>query len=423
MTQPCDLEIHAIAELIHSGDLLPSQLLESCLDRIDAREPAVGAWEVLDVEGARVQAKGLDDRPPAGPLHGVPVGVKDIIDVAGLPTRCGSPVRGGAPAVQDAWIVRRLREAGAVIVGKTVTTEFAYFTPGKTRNPHDVERTPGGSSSGSAAAVADRMVPLALGTQTAASTTRPAAYCGVAGLVLPPGHLDDSGITGLSPTLDSMGFLTRSVPDLQLVAAGLLGMDCAPGLDHAPALRICAAEQFGEVEPAMREGLASSVAALHNSGAVVDRLAPEAAPGSLVQAHLDIMAVEAAQSLAAETGQVSPSLQALLDQGRATSEAAYRRAIDHARRQRDAVTEQLRGFDAILAPAAPGPAPVGMPTGSPVFSRPWQVMGLTSVAVPGLRDTDGMPLGLQVIGRPDDVPRLLAVAEWIERVLARAVTG
>ncbi|OLP04407.1 hypothetical protein BVU76_00210 [Mycolicibacterium porcinum] len=404
------------------GELTPSELLQSCLDRIDIREPEVGAWEVLDIEDARLQAKALDDRAPVGPLHGVPVGVKDIIDVAGLPTRCGSPVRGATPATTDAWIVRRLREAGAVILGKTVTTEFAYFTPGKTRNPHDVERTPGGSSSGSAAAVADRMVPLALGTQTAASTTRPAAYCGVAGLVMAPGRLDDAGITGLSPTLDSIGFLGRSIGDLQLAVKAVSGLGRAAIAGRTPALRVCSAEQFGDIEPAMREAMASSVAALHDRGARVERLGSDTVPASLVQAHLDIMAVEATRSLTAESGHVSAELQALLDQGLATPAQDYRQAIEHARRQRDTVIGQLQGFDAILAPAALGPAPRGMATGSPVLSRPWQVMGLSSVVIPGLRDADGMPLGLQLIGRPDDVAVLLAAAEWVEQALTRTFT-
>lgn len=418
MTPASELSISAIAEQIRAGTLTPSQLLQSCLDRIDVREPAVRAWEILDIENARIQAKALDDLPPLGPLHGVPVGVKDIIDVTGLPTRCGSPVRTGAPAVRDAWIVSRLREAGAVILGKTVTTEFAYFTPGKTRNPHDIERTPGGSSSGSAAAVADRMVPLALGTQTAASTTRPAAYCGVAGLVLAPGCVDDSGVNGLSPTLDSIGFLSRSVDDLEVVATTLLGLDRPARLDRVPALLVCGAEQFGELEPSMYAALANSIAALQHHGARIGRLDAGAAPGTLVQAHITIMAVEAANALTAENGLVSPSLQALIDEGLTTSESEYRRAIEHARVQRDSVIDQMRGFDAILAPAAPGPAPVGLPTGSPVFSRPWQVMGFSSVTIPGPRDADGMPLGLQLIGPTGDVPNLLAAAGWVENALA-----
>ncbi|MCW1822295.1 MULTISPECIES: amidase [Mycolicibacterium] len=418
MTQTCELSISAIAQLIRTGQATPSQVLQSCLDRIDSREPVVQAWEVLDIENARMQARALDDQPPRSPLHGVPVGVKDIIDVAGLPTRCGSPLRSDAAALQDAWIVSRLREAGAIILGKTVTTEFAYFTPGKTRNPHDVERTPGGSSSGSAAAVADRMVPFALGTQTAASTTRPAAYCGVAGLVLPPGSIDDRGVNGLSPTLDSMGFLARTVDDLALVANTLLRLRRPAHLDRAPALLVCGAEQFGELEASMHAALADSIAVLQRSGARIGRLDADVAPGSLAQAHMAIMAAEAAHSLAAESGRVSPALQALLDQGRATSERDYHRAIGHRLRHRNEVVNQMRGFDAILAPAAPGPAPLGMPTGSPAFSRPWQVMGFSSVTVPGPRDTNGMPLGLQLIGPHNDVPSLLASADWVQKALA-----
>lgn len=422
MTEPCELGIRALAKRIHVGDLTPSELLESCLGRIDQRDPLVQAWEVLDVDGSRAQAKELDGRAPRGPLHGLPVGVKDIIDVAGLPTRCGSPLRANTPARADAEIVHRLREAGAVILGKTVTTEFAYFTPGKTRNPHDVRRTPGGSSSGSAAAVADFMVPFALGTQTAASTTRPAAYCGVAGLVMPPRQVDDRGITGLSPTLDSLGFIGRSVDDLQLIAAALLGLSSRPDSDDTPSLLVCSAEQFGALESGMLDALDDSSQLLRRRGARTAPLSAEAVPASLIDSHRTIMAVEAARSLAAEAhgSGLSQSLQSLLDQGLCTSEGDYHAAREHVRRTRQAVLGHLGGYDAILAPAAAGIAPEGAATGSPAFSRPWQAMGLPSVTIPGRRDRDGMPLGLQVIGSAEDVPNLLAVAKWVEDSLVGA---
>jgi Asp-tRNA(Asn)/Glu-tRNA(Gln) amidotransferase A subunit family amidase len=425
MNEPFKLGIRAAAGQIGNGDLRPSDLLESCLERIHAREPFVRAWEVLDVEGARIQAKDRDNRSPVSPLHGLPVGIKDIIDVAGLPTRCGSALRDGRPAARDARITSRLRAAGAVILGKTVTTEFAYFTPGKTRNPHDAARTPGGSSSGSAAAVADHMVPIGLGTQTAASTIRPAAYCGVAGLVTSPGQFHDPGTTGLSPTLDSLGLLTRSVDDLTLVAAELLDIVPLQDLTRAPALAVCHGDDFGDLTDPMRAAIENAVRVLRKGGASTEKLRLPHSLAALLESHRTVMAVEASRSLAAEarTGRLSESLQSLLDRGQATSAPDYRRAVEHARQQRAALLAHLSGYDAILTPAAAGAAPVGTATGSPDFSRPWQAMGMPSVTVAGVHDQDGMPLGIQLIGRPSDVPHLLAVARWVENHLGHVVVS
>jgi len=414
MTEPHALPLNAVADRIAAGELAPSELLDSCLHRIAEREPVVQAWETLDAENACATARSRDTEPPVGPLHGVPVGVKDIIDVAGLPTRCGSVLRGHAPAGADARIVQRLRAAGAVVLGKTVTTELAYFTPGKTRNPHDPGRTPGGSSSGSAAAVADRMVPLAIGSQTAASTSRPAAYCGTAALVTTPGRWHDPGITGLSPTLDSLGLFTRSTDELALAAAALL--DLQPPQPGVPALRWCDGAQFGDLESAMGDAVTAAVETLRRAGARVDELPLPDRARRLGALHRTVMAVEAARSLAAEaaTGRLSATLQALLDEGATTPEAAYRAALEEAAAQRETMLALLDGYQAVLAPAATGVAPQGAATGSPDMSRPWQVLGLPSVTVPGLRDAAGLPLGVQLVGRPGAEAQLLAVARWVE---------
>lgn len=417
MSDPSELGLSEAAGRIARGELTATALLESCLERVRVREDTVGAWELIDEAGARAQAAALDEHRPSGRLHGIPVAVKDIIDVAGLPTRCGSALRGATPAKEDAWIVRRLREAGAVVLGKSVTTEFAYFTPGRTRNPHDPSRTPGGSSSGSAAAVADHMVPLGLASQTAASTTRPAAYCGIGGLVTTPGRFNTAGLTGLSPSLDSLGLLTRDVEDLALAAEALLGVPTEPELTTPPALRVCSGEAFSAVSRPMQDALRRTADACAQAGARWAALETTGGLTSLPDLHVTVMAYEAARSLAdeADTGQLSEALQGLLNHGRATPLASYKGALEGAARQSVALLEALDGFDAVLTVAAPGIAPAGMPTGDPAFSRPWQVLGCPSVAIPGNVDAEGLPLGVQVVGRPGDEGHLIAVARWVAR--------
>lgn len=419
MEQAWELSVRDAVSRIAAGELTATALLESCLERIREREEAVGAWELIDEEGARARAAALDTSSSHGPLHGIPVAVKDIIDVAGLPTRCGSSLRGQQPASADAWVVQRLREAGAVPLGKSVTTEFAYFTPGKTRNPVDLARTPGGSSSGSAAAVADHMVPLGLASQTAGSTTRPAAYCGIAGLVATPGRFDTSGVAGLSHTLDSLGLLTRDVEDLGLVAEALLGIRRQPGPDAPPSLLVCHGDDFGDISQPMRDALGRSRDACARAGARVHALPSTAGLRRLPEAQSIVMAYEAARSLAgeAQTGALSKPLRQLLDEGAKIPRETCVHVLDDVRRTRSAVLNALDGYHAVLTVAAPGVAPEGMPTGDPLFSRPWQVLGLPSVTIPGHTDPQGLPLGIQVVGRPDCEGGLIAVARWVERLL------
>ncbi|MFD3589825.1 amidase [Streptomyces sp. NPDC058683] len=387
--------------------------VEDALRRLERTEPDIRAWVRVDAEGARAAA----ERAPDGPLRGLPFGVKDIIDVAGLPTECGSSLRRGRIAEHDAWLVDRLRKAGAVPLGKTVTTEFAYFQPGPTRNPHDVAHTPGGSSSGSAAAVAAGVVPLALGSQTAGSLTRPASFCGVAGYVAPVGAWPTTGITGLSPTLDAPGLLTEHVDDLAAAVEAVDGTRCE-GPDTAVRVLVWPGTELADVHPAMLDALQGTVRGLAAAGAATDELAGRVRTPELAETHATVMAYEAARSLAAEAedpGSLSRHLNDLLARGRDTPADEYRAALAVRHEARTRILELLDHADVILGPAAPGPAPHGLgATGTPVLSRPWQLLGLPVVTVPGHRDPDGMPLGLQLIGHPARVGRLLGIARHVE---------
>ncbi|MFI9603411.1 amidase [Streptomyces sp. NPDC052043] len=420
---------YSLAEAVDrlaSGELTAGALLESCLARIDAREPVVGAWEHLDREAAVERARVLDQGPVTGPLHGIPIGVKDIVDTADQPTRYGSELYRGHRPTADAWVVRRLRRAGAIVLGKTVTTEFAYISPGKTANPRRPEHTPGGSSSGSAAAVADAMVPAALGTQTAGSVIRPAAYCGVAGYTATPGTFPLTGVKGLSHTLDTLGLMARGTRDLALLRAALLAPARRPvAPDGPPALVVWRNTGLGSTDPAMDRALDQAARVAAEAGARIVE-APSGLPSlpslpEIAETHATVMAYEAARSLSAERAQpklLSPQLLDLLITGDQVGRLDYLAALDRAAAARRELWESLEGVDAVLVPAAPGPAPRGLAaTGSPVFSRPWQAMGLPAVTVPGPATSDGLPLGVQLVARPDDDERLLTAGAWLEQAL------
>ncbi|WP_216897522.1 amidase family protein [Nocardia alni] len=387
-------------------------------DRIAATEPELAAW---------VARHDTPTVPVPGPLGGVPLGVKDIIDVAGYPTKCGSALRADiAAADRDAAIVSAWRATGAVPVGKTVTTEFAFFAPGPTHNPADTAHTPGGSSSGSAAAVASGQVPLALGSQTAASVTRPAAYCGVASLVMSRGRYPVDGVVGLSPSLDSHGVFAARVSDLAVAWSALTGADDA-GVRavRPPRLLLWTAEPLGVVSDEMGAALEATATALRAAGATVDAFPREDLIAEITTAHPVIMAFEAAVERAGELAQadsLSAPLANLLRTGARTAPSLYTAARRTVAAALAEVTEVMSGYDAVLGPAAPGAAPVGLAsTGDPVLSRAWQALGLPAVAVPGLRDPAGLPLGLQVIGPPGGELDALMAGCWIEKRLGRSL--
>jgi Asp-tRNA(Asn)/Glu-tRNA(Gln) amidotransferase A subunit family amidase len=384
--------------------------------RIEARDAEVQAWVCLsDRADSEASSRDTSDGTP-GPLQGVPIGVKDIIDVAGLPTRCGSTITSPDPVATSAACVRQLESLGAVVQGKTATTEFAYFQPGPTRNPRAPGRTPGGSSSGSAAAVAAGMVPLALGSQTAGSVSRPAAYCGVAGMVLAHGIVDLTGIAGLSESLDSFGLIARGVADLAYAYGAMVGR---PGASQSPT-RVLVWEGSGldRIEPAMRQALELAVGHLRQLGYPVSPLGWDDHVQMLAEDHALIMAYEAARErpdAVARIDEISAPLAQLLRTGQGVTDEDHRHALVRVKRSSYDLDELLADDALILGPAALGPPPEGLgATGSPILSRPWQALGRPVIVIPGVTTADNLPLGLQLVGQAGAEGRLLAEAQRLE---------
>lgn len=416
------LDATEIAEGVRAGHFGAAQVMRDCLDRIEAREPEIGAFEYLDADAAMAAAEAADRADPVGLLHGVPFGIKDIIDTDFAPTGWGFAGYAGHRPARNAVCVEQFLAAGAVPVGKTVTTEFAYFQPGKTANPTNPAHTPGGSSSGSAAAVADCMLPLAFGSQTAASLIRPAAFCGVLGYKSSRGALDLGGVMALSASLDSLGLLARSARDLALGRSVLIGSPASAPVfrDSPPRIGLMRGPHWGDGSVEMRDVCQTACARLADAGAEIGELAHPDMFEGLTQAHKTVMAFEASRAriyeLRHDLDQISPRFQALATEGTAVSFDQYMAAL----RLRDAalrvLTPAFLEFDAILTPAAPGPAPEGLSaTGDPLFSRGWTLLGVPAVSVPAARAP--MPQAVQLIGPYMGDDRLLAVADWAAAAL------
>jgi Asp-tRNA(Asn)/Glu-tRNA(Gln) amidotransferase A subunit family amidase len=402
-------------------ELRAVDLLHACLDRIAERNDEVHAFTHLDRAHALVQAHALDKGPVRGLLHGLPIGVKDLFDTIDFPTSYGSPVYGAHRPKVDAAAVALCREAGALVTGKTVTTEFAYFYPGATRNPHDLTRTPGGSSSGSAAAVADSMLPLALGTQTAGSIIRPAAYCGVVGYKPSSGRVPRAGIKSLSETLDTPGGFGRSVRDVALLGAVLTGdarLGTSPDESAAPRIGLCRTPEWAYAEADTQRAWDTATAALtHVAPALADVALPDDLP-DLVALQKEVMAFEMCRALSVERlhhrHQLSLQLQAQLDSGSVISGATHAVNLVRTEIARHRIDALFDRFDVLLAPSAAGEAPVGIDaTGDPLFCRGWTLLGLPCVHLPFTRGSNGLPVGLQLVGRWGEDHRLLSSAQWI----------
>lgn len=379
----------------------------------------VHAWVVLSDRAEQDAASRT-----GGPLAGVPLGVKDIIDVAGLPTRCGSVITSPAPVEKSAACVQRLERLGAVVQGKTVTTEFAYFAPGPTDNPAAPGHSPGGSSSGSAAAVAAGHVPLALGSQTAGSLTRPASYCGVAGLVAPVGSADLTGVAGLSPALDSLGVVARTVADLRTVFHALSdtsspAQEQATSVPEPAGLLVWRGSNLGPVETVMAGVLATLTHGATAAGLMVDVFDQDDHIQTLAADHATIMSYQAAREHPefADDPRLSAPLRELVSAGLTLDAEQFEHATYRRERSRVHLAPLFQD-SVIVGPAALGPAPAGLgATGSPILSRPWQALGLPVVTVPGAVTPDGRPLGVQVIGWPGREEQLFATAAAIEAIL------
>jgi Asp-tRNA(Asn)/Glu-tRNA(Gln) amidotransferase A subunit family amidase len=425
------------ARAIRDGAASCAELVEACLARVREVDDRVQAWAYLDPEHALAQARALDERrkegAPLGSLHGVPVGIKDIFDTADMPTEDGTVLHAGRTPADDATVVARLRAAGAVIMGKTVTTELATYSPGKTRNPHNPEHTPGGSSSGSAAAVAAGMIPAALGSQTNGSVIRPAAYCGVYGFKPSRGLIPRHGVLKLSRTLDHVGVFARTIGDVALVCEELAGYDerdpdTLPPRARIPFCRIAAEDPpllpllafvktpvWNDTEPETREAFEELVG--HLGDRVEEFTLPENARKALGW-HRTIMEAEMAANLVVEyekgRGKLSDSLREQLERGRSVTALEYQSALASIPRFAGGLAQIFDRYDAILTPAAAGTAPRGLQsTGSPVFCTLWTLAGMPALSLPLMQGSNGLPLGAQLVGPRNGDARLLRTARWL----------
>jgi len=432
--------IYEAADQLRAGSLRSLELVEHCLARIERFEDRVRAWVSVDADGARTQARELDDQLRAGRwrgrLHGIPIGIKDIVDVAGSPTLAGSRLRAGHRAVRDATLVARLRAAGAVILGKTVTTEFACFDPPPTRNPWNLTRTPAGSSSGSAAAVALGMCLAAIGSQTGGSITRPAAYCGVAGCKPSYGRVSVRGVIPLAFHLDHPGPLARDVADLAVMLSALAGYDptdphsvdvptadyvAEPARETPPRVAVLNGFFVEAASAEVRGAVLAALTKLRAAGAAMIDVLPPESFAVVIAHHRRIMAVEAAayhrDNFPERRSEYGPQIAALLDEGLSVSASDYAAALEHRERFTRDVETLLAGYDTLLTPAATTTAPGPETTGDGRFNAPWSYVGLPTVSFPCGIAADGLPVGLQFVGRRWGEGPLFAVAQWCERAV------
>jgi amidase len=419
-----DWAAHEIAAAVRSGRTTCEAVTRACLERIAAREPGVQAWEYLDADLAIAQARAFDRSKAAGPLAGVPIGVKDIIDTFDMPTAYGSPIYAGHRPRRDAACVALSRKAGGVIMGKTVTTEFAVNHPGKTRHPFDASRSPGGSSSGSAAAVADRMVPLALGTQTTGSTIKPGSFCGVFAYRPTFGGIRCSGIMESSGSLDTVTVYARTVEDLALYRDVLIGVEPRPVPDQAspPRIGFVRPPQWVKLEPSTQRLLENAAARLSAAGASVSdaRMPPEFANAE--EEHRVISCREFALNFTREIehhwNELSEDLRnGKIKTGLGYSFERYRAAKAAAARCRRGLAAVFADHDVLLAPAAVGEAPIGWNTGDSTLASIWSLMHTPAMNLPVFKGPAGLPVGAQVIGAYGADRELFAAGRWIYRVL------
>ena len=406
---------------IAAGEITSEALVRSCLDRIADRDADVEAWTHLDPDYAVAGARAADSSPPKGPLHGVPFGVKDVIDSGELPTEYGAPaIHAGHRPERDAACVAAMRAAGAVLMGKTVSTEFATFQPGKTRNPHNPAHTPGGSSSGSAAAVGASMVPIAFGNQTAGSLIRPAAFCGAVGLKPTHGTVDLTGILPLEPSFDTLGYMARSVDDVGLfydTVRGAAPAVPADGLDRAPRVGLCRTHHWNKADAVCRGAVERAAARFADLGADVADIDLPDEFAAIPDSHRVILNAGLTQSLARQYAdyrdRLSERLRGMIEEGLGYDEATLEAARTHTRACRAAAGDAFGDRDVLLTPSAPGEAPEGLgSTGDPIFQTTWTLLHLPCVTLPFATGPNGLPIGVQLIGSRGEDAAVLAVAKW-----------
>jgi len=412
---------------IRAGTLKSEELVAACLARIREREPQVHAWVHLAADAALEKARALDAAGTQGRIGGLPIAVKDVIDTGDMPTQYNSPIyRDHRPKV-DAACVALARREGGIVLGKTVTTEFASRVPGPTRNPHNPEHTPGGSSSGSAAAVADFMVPLAFGTQTGGSVIRPSAYCGVVGYKPSFGTINCAGMKHLSESLDTIGAIARAVADCALLVHATSGRvlpDFSPGGAVAPRIGLCRTSRWTSASAATHKILEETASRLASKGAHVRNLELPVDFDRLYDAQPVISNVEMAQGLAPELAAhpdlLSEHMRNGLPAHALIPRSQYAEAMRHARACRLRFGRYLyeAGCDVLLTPSAPDEAPAGLAsTGEALFNRNWTLLGVPCITLPAGRGPRGLPLGVQLVGEYDEDERLLLIAGWVERAL------
>jgi Asp-tRNA(Asn)/Glu-tRNA(Gln) amidotransferase A subunit family amidase len=422
-----ELSILELRAELTSARLSPRDVVQACKARIEERGDTIGAWTALDWEHVDRQLEMLLDQKSEarGPLWGIPLGIKDLFDTEGLPTAYGSEIYAGFQPAADAACVACLQAAGAIVLGKTVTTEFACFKAGKTRNPLNYSRSPGGSSSGSAAAVADYMVPAALGSQTAASVIRPAAFCGIVGFKPTYGRISLAGAKALCNSLDTVGVLARTVADVALLASVLTARSdwTATMTTNPPSIRLARTMDWQRATSAAVGAVENTMEVLMRAGALVTRGETPNAFQILAETHGVIMAYETARELAYERhrhwDRLSTQLRALLEKGERVKSSTYDKALserDYAVLKLDAL---FQGADVIASPSALGEAPLFEEgTGDPLMCRAWTLLRLPLITLPCGNGPNGLPLGVQLATRPGEDAKLLAVASWVAAKLS-----
>lgn len=422
-----ELYSYGLVELIkkiENKQVSSLDVIHSFYDRVQEREGIVNAWQYLKDRDTYVsEYLARKDFYDSSLLKGLPLGVKDVIDTQEMPTEMGSPIHKGRLPLVDANCVLQFKNAGAIVMGKTVTTEFAYFYPGKTSNPHDANRTPGGSSSGSAAAVADNMVPMAIGTQTAASVIRPASYCGTIGHVGSINEYSTRGIQPLAQSFDAFGFFANSVNDISLLRdIALARREGGSSFEECKPLRVivCDGLILGDVDAEMSAAFTEFVRFLEDKGAQIIPFQFGQELQNLIHEHHQVMAFEVNRNLVAEgkqTDLLSEKIKELVCCGKFISYADYLLSVKYIQNITDYYHSVLYslGADVVIAPAASGVAPLGLDsTGLPFMSRPWQALGVPTITLP-LYQSHKMPLGMQLIGKRRHDDELLKVAQWIEQ--------